>query len=72
VKIFYTLFSKKVKNRPHHLININKTYLMAKTSTSVLVKEKPKKVRKGVHAKTKSSKNKGSQNYKKTYKGQGK
>jgi hypothetical protein len=44
---------------------------MAKTSASVLTKEKPKKVRKGVHAKTKSSKNKGSQNYKKIYKGQG-
>ena len=28
--------------------------------------------RKGVHAKSKTSKNKGSQNYKKTYKGQGK
>lgn len=45
---------------------------MAKNSTAVLTKEKPKKVRKGIHAKTKSSKNKGSQNYKKPYKGQGK
>ena len=44
---------------------------MAKTSTAVLTQAKPKKVRKGVHAKTKSSKNKGSQNYKKMYKGQG-
>jgi len=32
----------------------------------------PKKKRPGVHAKTKTSKNKGSQNYKKLYKGQGK
>lgn len=31
-----------------------------------------KKKRKGVHAKTKSSANKGAQNYKKPYKGQGK
>jgi len=45
---------------------------MAKNSTSVLTKEKPKKVRKGVHAKTKSSKNPGSKKYKKVYKGQGK
>lgn len=45
---------------------------MAKNSTSVLTKVKPKKVRKGIHSKTKSSKSKGSQNYKKAYKGQGK
>lgn len=32
---------------------------------------KPNKKRKGVHAKTKSSSNKKSVNYKKTYKGQG-
>ena len=32
----------------------------------------PKKKRPGVHAKTKTSSNKGSQNYKKHYKGQGK
>ena len=31
-----------------------------------------KKKRKGVHAKTKSTSNKGAQNYKKKYKGQGK
>lgn len=33
--------------------------------------EKPKVRRKGVHAKTKTSKLKASKNYKKTYKGQG-
>ena len=33
---------------------------------------KPKKKRKGVHAKTKQSKSKNSQNYKKPYRGQGK
>ena len=32
----------------------------------------PKKKRKGVHAKTKQSKSKGSQHYKKPYRGQGK
>ena len=34
--------------------------------------EKPKTSRPGVHAKTKTSTNKGSQNYKKKYRGQGK
>lgn len=34
--------------------------------------DKPKKKRPGVHAKTKSSKLKGSKNYVKAYKGQGK
>lgn len=34
--------------------------------------ETPKKTRPGVHAKTKTSSNKNSQNYKKRYKGQGK
>lgn len=34
-------------------------------------KTKTKKVRKGVHAKTKQSKNKNSKNYKKPYAGQG-
>ena len=34
--------------------------------------DKPRKRRKGVHAKTKSSANKGAQNYKKPYQGQGK
>ena len=33
--------------------------------------EKPKVTRKGVHAKTKQSKSKGSTNYKKKYRGQG-
>ena len=35
-------------------------------------KKKPKISRKGVHAKTKQSKNKNSKNYKKPYVGQGK
>lgn len=34
--------------------------------------DKPKKKRPGIHAKTKSSKLKGSKNYVKAYKGQGK
>ena len=34
--------------------------------------EKPKVRRKGVHAKTKTSNNKSSKNYRKAYKGQGK
>lgn len=34
--------------------------------------DKPKKKRPGVHAKTKTSKLKGSKNYRKAYKGQGK
>ena len=33
--------------------------------------EKPKKKRPGIHAKTKQSKNKGSKNYIKAYRGQG-
>lgn len=33
--------------------------------------KKPKKVRKGIHAKTKMSTNKGSKNYKKLNRGQG-
>jgi len=40
-------------------------------SASSLYKEKPKKSRKGVHAKTKMSKNKNSTNYKKLSVGQG-
>lgn len=36
-----------------------------------LFKVKPKKNRKGVHAKTKQSANKGADNYQKPYKGQG-
>jgi hypothetical protein len=45
---------------------------MAKATTGVAFKSTPKKKRKGVHAKTKSTKNKGAQKYKKPYKGQGK
>jgi hypothetical protein len=48
---------------------------MAKKSKVSEVKSfqsKPKKTRKGVHAKTKTSKNKGSQNYQKPYNKQGK
>jgi hypothetical protein len=43
---------------------------MAKMSASVFV-EKPKVTRKGVHAKSQTSSNKNSKNYKKKYKGQG-
>jgi len=42
-----------------------------KTSTATQFHKKPKKVRKGVHAKTKSSKNKHSKNYQKLNRGQG-
>ncbi len=42
-----------------------------KTSTSSLHKVKPKKSRKGIHAKTKMSKNKNSKNYIKRSVGQG-
>lgn len=46
---------------------------MAKTKGDVQIKQvKPKVVRKGVHAKTKTSSSKGSKNYKKSYNGQGK
>ena len=44
---------------------------MAKRIESIKV-EKPKIRRKGVHAKTKMSSVKGSKNYKKKYRGQGK
>ena len=44
---------------------------MAKIASGGLRIESPKKKRSGVHAKTKTSTNKGSQNYKKRYKGQG-
>ena len=44
---------------------------MARLVASVYSK-KQKVKRKGVHAKSKTSKNKGSKNYKKIYKGQGK
>ena len=40
-------------------------------SASSLYKAKPKKSRKGIHAKTKMSKNKNSKNYKKVSVGQG-
>lgn len=43
-----------------------------KISDVKLYKPKPKKSRKGVHAKTKTSKNKGSDNYQKPYNKQGK
>ena len=43
-----------------------------KSSNTSLFREKSKVSRPGVHAKTKTSSNKGSQNYKKRYKGQGK
>ncbi len=43
-----------------------------RTATTSLHLEKPKKRRKGVHAKTKTTKNKGAANYKKPYQGQGK
>jgi hypothetical protein len=45
---------------------------MAKNATGGAFTESPKKKRKGVHAKTKTTKNKGASNYKKSYKGQGK
>jgi len=44
---------------------------MAKQTTT-LHREKPRVSRPGVHAKTKTSKNKNSKNYKKPYGGQGK
>jgi len=42
-----------------------------KISASTLYKEKPKRRRKGIHAKTKTSKTKTSKNYKKLNVGQG-
>jgi len=45
---------------------------MAKVQTSSTFKKKPKVSRPGVHAKTKTSKNKASKNYSKPYIGQGK
>lgn len=44
---------------------------MAKKQTVVTFQPKPKVNRKGVEAKTKTSANKASKNYKKPYKGQG-
>lgn len=45
---------------------------MAKVQAIVVKKDTPQKKLKGVHAKTKSSKNKNSTNYKKPYNQQGK
>jgi len=45
---------------------------MAKSLTGNTVQHKQKVRRKGVHAKTKTSNHKGSKNYKKLYRGQGK
>jgi len=42
-----------------------------KTSTAVVHRDKPKKKRKGIHSKKKSSTSKSSKNYKKPYVGQG-
>ena len=47
------------------------TKVKKQTSTALSHKVKPKKNNKGVHAKTKSSKNKNSKNYRKSYGGQG-
>ena len=44
---------------------------MAKKQTVAVFQPKPKVNRKGVSAKTKTSKNKDSKNYKKPYRGQG-
>ena len=44
----------------------------AKTSTTSLLNKRPKVRRPGVHAKSKTSKNKKSKNYTKTYIAQGK
>jgi len=43
---------------------------MAKQTVASAFRDKPKKKRKGVHAKTKTSKNKGSKLYKKQYNSQ--
>ena len=45
---------------------------MAKALNITIFKKKPKKNNKGIHAKTKQSKAKGSSNYAKVYRGQGK
>lgn len=44
---------------------------MAKQTTSSIVRTEKKISRPGVHAKTKTSKDKNSKNYKKLYRGQG-
>ena len=46
--------------------------MKAKTSTLSTFSKRPKVSRPGVHAKTKQSRGKGSRNYKKPYRGQGK
>lgn len=43
----------------------------SKSSSGVKVKLNPKKSGKGIHAKSKTSTNKNSKNYKKPYRGQG-
>jgi hypothetical protein len=45
---------------------------MAKALSVTVFKSKPKKNNKGIHAKTKTSKAKGSKNYSKPYNAQGK
>ena len=45
---------------------------MARNQAQFIKLDKPKKKRKGVHSKCKTSNYKGSKNYKKRYKGQGK
>ena len=49
-----------------------KSYLKMAKQLNISVYEKPTVSRKGVHAKSKTSVNKSSANYKKPYKGQGK
>lgn len=54
------------------LLQVNILQIMAKAIQASVFKPKAKKSNKGVHAKTKVSKAKGSKNYKKPYVGQGK
>jgi len=64
------IFFAKLLNK---YINLKISKLkMAKGTTGGAFTATPKKKRKGVHAKTKTTKNKGAANYKKSYKGQGK
>ena len=66
------LLSVLIKNNLYICSNQNQDK-MAKVNTSSVGKRITSKVsRPGVHAKTKTSKSKGSKNYKKAYKGQGK
>lgn len=57
----------------HQLNLTSETKIMAKakTQSSPIKREKKKVTRKGIHAKTKQSNNKGSKNYKKPNVGQG-